>query len=560
MSLEGHSDERACATPVGQWGGWGVGWQPCSSSLGSVPSASGDRACRKERCKAERKELAECKAQLARERFNSSRGSGSGRRASDADAASRVGELETQLTTARDEMQKALNARNRADRDNVRLTQELKAVQARLEEANVRCGVLEVCVNSNEAQAAARSRTEAREAAERKRLLAAAEREKATAAAREEQVRLKAIRQAAQAAEQVRKAKQVATDAAARAKQSRQAEISARSQARHDAQELKEKAKDAARAQIQAEVAAARAEGAAARDRAQGDKARAQAEKETAAAHRKVEAMQRKTQAELTRAQNQAARVILSAQQAADADVQTAAQEAREARAAEERAVSQLQTVREGLEAAQAQMAAAAEELAAAKAGSVGERAELLQACSKASYENMLLARKLERARARIDSKGVQERMAKSRSHEDWAALSRDAERKAAQRERVAFRQIMTSHSWRIGDIAAVLDQLGLIPSLLDTPSLQAGVTTVVSTAMDKLEKEFFGEKLALFLRYEMRLTYEDIRRITQAAGHEYSHKLDRYVRKIAWYNRYNKSQACTDRRPAGRATLYANP
>ena len=88
---------------------------------------------------------------------------------------------------------------------------------------------------------------------------------------------------------------------------------------------------------------------------------------------------------------------------------------------------------------------------------------------SDASYVEAILTAKLNRANAKAaklqkeaaERRAEEQRGPKDRSVDEWAALSREAEWKAAQRERLYLTHFLQSHTWRMQDVAATLDELG---------------------------------------------------------------------------------------------------
>lgn len=84
---------------------------------------------------------------------------------------------------------------------------------------------------------------------------------------------------------------------------------------------------------------------------------------------------------------------------------------------------------------------------------------------NQAEYATFLAKRREERAKDRANK--LQERLdmlappTKQRSVDDWLALSYEAQRKAAQREREHLLSFFSSHQWRMIDVADVLYEMG---------------------------------------------------------------------------------------------------
>ena len=189
----------------------------------------------------------------------------------------------------------------------------------------------------------------------------------------------------------------------------------------------------------------------------------------------------------------------------------------------------------------------------------------------------------------------------RERTVDEWAALNKESKWKAEQRERAYLAQFLKSHPFRTKDIAATLDELstphptpppppladerqyvrassrrvlGVLSRVLQAaaplqpahraspcppplPPLQPDLVeplfkeepffTVyfnrVDALIQDLEKSEFGEVFGLFLHYEMKLTFNKILRLTQAASKKYDKSLDRYCTKVLLYNPYRKGE-----------------
>ena len=93
---------------------------------------------------------------------------------------------------------------------------------------------------------------------------------------------------------------------------------------------------------------------------------------------------------------------------------------------------------------------------------------------SDADYVRVILEAKLARAEASAAEKQAKLRTQRAellkgpanRTVDEWATLGREAEYKAAQRERRYLSQFISSHGFRPKDIAASLDELNLVEAI----------------------------------------------------------------------------------------------
>ena len=235
------------------------------------------------------------------------------------------------------------------------------------------------------------------------------------------------------------------------------------------------------------------------------------------------------------------------AERRADAAVQRAAEAIEAEEQAEERALEAERAAEERVaEAERAADEANAEARAAAADAEAARRKS-----SDAEYVRVLVTAKLARAEARAAAK--QEQLRKQRNEllkgpadrtvDEWAALGREAEWKAAQRERRYFSDFIEGHNFRPKDIADALDELGLIPALFKEQPFFQQHFDHVGSLVKRLEEEHFGESFGVFLHYEMNLTFEKILRLTQAASKKFDKGLDYYASKVLLYNPYRKDQ-----------------
>eukprot|EP00965_Chrysotila_dentata_P175815 5803702-Pleurochrysis_carterae.AAC.2 len=149
----------------------------------------------------------------------------------------------------------------------------------------------------------------------------------------------------------------------------------------------------------------------------------------------------------------------------------------------------------------------------------------------------MLLRRRLERALNKLEQT-AKHNVPSSRSADEWAAPSHDANRLAAHRERACLREFLSEHIWRAADLAYVVDELQLTESIFDSKPSQIVYLKRVRELMEKIQSEHFGDGFGLFLHYyEMHQTLDKILRITQAASKHFDRDSDRYVAKVLLYN-----------------------
>eukprot|EP00965_Chrysotila_dentata_P256074 6212425-Pleurochrysis_carterae.AAC.1 len=87
------------------------------------------------------------------------------------------------------------------------------------------------------------------------------------------------------------------------------------------------------------------------------------------------------------------------------------------------------------------------------------------------SYQSMLLQRRLERALTKVTE--APRSLPSNGTADEWAALSRDAVRLAAWRERTSLKKLLDGNDWRPEDIAYVLNELGVIENMFDTKPVQ---------------------------------------------------------------------------------------
>ena len=162
-----------------------------------------------------------------------------------------------------------------------------------------------------------------------------------------------------------------------------------------------------------------------------------------------------------------------------------------------------------------------------------------------ARYQLSLGKRKLERRDQRLaelDDAGVH-RAPKRRTEAEWAALSEDAKRTAARRERAYLTQVFESHPWRPSDISFALGATSYVKEVFKEREFFTEHFNRVKELVDGMEEREFGETFGLYLHYEMRLTFDKILRMVQAACKKYKHASDHYLSKPLLYNPYESDR-----------------
>jgi hypothetical protein len=200
-----------------------------------------------------------------------------------------------------------------------------------------------------------------------------------------------------------------------------------------------------------------------------------------------------------------AAKEAESAAREAEADAEARAEVAEQLqREADERADEAIQEARSAAEAA----------------------ADASEAKSDAEYVTAVLEGKLRRAEQRATEHALKaaklraeaQKGPKDRTVDEWAQLSREAAYKAGQRERLYLSDFLQSHEWRMQDVAAALDELGLVKQLFETAPFFLEYVNRTKALMTQLEETEFGEVFGMYLHYEANLTFDKIHRLNQAA------------------------------------------
>ena len=210
---------------------------------------------------------------------------------------------------------------------------------------------------------------------------------------------------------------------------------------------------------------------------------------------------------------------------------------------AEERAAAAEQRVLEA--------EAIADEAVAESEAAAADAEEARREVSDGDYLRVILSARLKRVEAKAADKAAKllaqnnELMKgpRDRTVDEWAALNKESEWKAAQRERLYLSEFLTSHDFRAKDVADALDELGLVESLFKTQPFFTVHFGRVKELVEDMEQNHFGEVFGMYLHYEMNLTFDKIVRLTQAACKKFDKPLDRYCSKVLLYNPYVKGE-----------------
>ena len=159
----------------------------------------------------------------------------------------------------------------------------------------------------------------------------------------------------------------------------------------------------------------------------------------------------------------------------------------------------------------------AAAQLAGAEARVWQDKAmQEVDSSKDARYQLSLGKRKLERRDQRLaelDDAGVH-RAPKRRTEAEWAALSEEAKRAAAHRERAYLTHVFESHPWRPSDISSALGATSYVKEVFKAREFFTEHFNRVKELVDGMEEREFGEAFGLYLHYEMRLTFDKILRV----------------------------------------------
>ena len=105
----------------------------------------------------------------------------------------------------------------------------------------------------------------------------------------------------------------------------------------------------------------------------------------------------------------------------------------------------------------------------------------------------------------------------------------------------VYLTDFLQSHTWRMKDIAAAFDELGLVQLLFDTAPFFLEYVNRTKALVKQLEETEFGEVFGMYLHYEMNLTFDKVHRLNQAACMKFDKEANRYKSKVLLYNPHLK-------------------
>ena len=170
-------------------------------------------------------------------------------------------------------------------------------------------------------------------------------------------------------------------------------------------------------------------------------------------------------------------------------------------------------------------------------------------AATDAAYLEAVLKAKLARAETKavekqakiVQQRAELERGPRSRSVDEWAALNREGEKKAAQRETAYLVSFLKSHEFRPKDMAEALNDMGLVSKLFESKPFFTLYYARVQALVLQLQTEHYGEVFGLFLHYEMNLTFDKMHRLNQAGSKVYHKGTDKNTSKALLYNPYLK-------------------
>ena len=158
-----------------------------------------------------------------------------------------------------------------------------------------------------------------------------------------------------------------------------------------------------------------------------------------------------------------------------------------------------------------------------------------------ASYERKLLALKLARAQARKEDLLAPPPRAHL-SRDEQLEVSRDAERQRTSRRRTWLKGVLVTYSFTMADVAWVVADLEKTEELFKTKPVITEHIKRVRMLMKTIERDHLGQRLALFMHFEMHLTTEKIARINSAGSMAYSRSTDSNSRCVIAYNPFVKS------------------
>ena len=183
---------------------------------------------------------------------------------------------------------------------------------------------------------------------------------------------------------------------------------------------------------------------------------------------------------------------------------------------AEERAAVVEADAKQKVEAADAAVVEAVEWAAELKAEAEQAREEAVDALAEveaavSAKDDALWAEELA-MRREARAKAAAEKLSSfrppvSKTDAEWGELSRDAGYQAAKRDRDYFNHLFTTHNFRMKDLSDVLNKLGLLNALMDSPAMFSVYYSRVQELRVKLEMEDYGIHSGLVLHYDFLLT-----------------------------------------------------
>ena len=165
------------------------------------------------------------------------------------------------------------------------------------------------------------------------------------------------------------------------------------------------------------------------------------------------------------------------------------------------------------------------------------DAASAAKSASDAAYANMLMARQVERAKARAErlEQDQQQRAPKSRTAEEWEELEPTARRVAHHRERQYLKGIFDEHNFHGSDVATALSDAGLLEQVFAAKEMRRIYFAHVRELMQRLETDHFGSAFVFYLYYNLNLKFDKILEITRAASMQYDKVADLYRSKVLW-------------------------
>ena len=199
----------------------------------------------------------------------------------------------------------------------------------------------------------------------------------------------------------------------------------------------------------------------------------------------------------------------------------------------------------------------AAEEVEMARCDAADARAEALEAAAdaaaaeqgKTDAEWLLLLSEKREARSKAAAAALKEKLGavapptQERTPDEWAALSREANWRAHQRDQDRTNSFLGAHNYHPSDLGVVLAKRGLLAKVLGSPKGADLYFERTKQLLTRLEQEHYGIAFALYLRFELHLTMPKILEVTKAGCKRYKREEDKYVAKIAHYHPHSKGK-----------------